>query len=420
MGEPAALRRRDGASVYNRHGVELYTSRAMLAAERRILLAVTRLDGRCATDADVELALAESAASGRTLNPGQAALVTEMATSSRRVSLALAPAGTGKTAAMAALSWAWRNSGGHVLGLAPTADAAILLGEDLGAPTDTLDKYVWSTDPSTTTPRPDWFARIGPDTLIVVDEAGKASTAGLDTLIADALSKGASVRLVGDDGQLSSISAGGILRDIAEATDALTLSEVVRFRDPAEAAAGLALHDADPAGLGFYLDHHRIHVGTDDTAADMAYRAWLADLATGADSILLAPTHDVINALNARARTDRLATTPEDADATTVVLGDGLQAGVGDTIRTRRNARWIRFGRNDFVRNGYRYTITDIRPGGAVTARHLRSGRTVTLPAEYVTEHATLGYAATIDSAQGLTAGSRDRAAPATSSAPIC
>ncbi|TPG25591.1 MobF family relaxase [Mycolicibacterium hodleri] len=408
MGEPVALRRRDGASVYHRHGIEVYTSRETLAAERRILVAVGRDDGRCATELDVELALADSAARGRTLNAGQVALVSDMATSGRRVALALAPAGTGKTTAMAVLADAWRTSGGHVIGLAPTADAAIVLGEDLGATTDTLDKYVWSTDPSTTTARPQWFTRIGPDTLIVVDEAGRASTAGLDALIADALTKGASVRLVGDDGQLSSISAGGVLRDIAEATDALTLSEVVRFTSPAEAAAGLALHDADPAGIGFYIDHHRVHVGTDETAADMAYEAWRADLAAGGDSILLAPTNDVINALNARARIDRLAADPEDATAPTVVLADGLEASVGDTIRTRKNNRRIAIGRTDFVRNGYRYTITEVLPGGGVKARHVRSGLVVTLPADYVAEHVTLGYAATIDSAQGLTAGRRD------------
>jgi conjugative relaxase-like TrwC/TraI family protein len=407
LGEPAALRRRDGASVYRRHGVDVYTSRETLAAERRILIAVGRDDGRRATDLDVELALADSAARGRTLNPGQAALVTEMATSGRRVALALAPAGTGKTTAMAALATAWRTSGGHVIGLAPTADAAIVLGEDLGAPTDTLDKYVWSTDPSTTTARPAWFTRVGPDTLIIVDEAGRASTAGLDALIADALAKGASVRLVGDDGQLSSISAGGILRDIEDATDALTLSEVVRFTSAAEAAAGLALHDADPAGIGFYIDHHRIHVGTDETAADMAYQAWRDDLAAGADSILLASTNDIINTLNARARTDRLVTNPDTANSPTVVLADGLEASINDTIRTRRNARQIPIGRNDFVRNGYRYTITNILPDGAVTARHLQSGHIITLPTDYLTEHVTLGYAATIDSAQGLTAGSR-------------
>ncbi|BBY52681.1 hypothetical protein MARA_61490 [Mycolicibacterium arabiense] len=409
LGEPVALRRRDGASVYRRHGVALYTSQETLAAEQRILDAVHRGDGRVASAADVELALADSTARGRTLNPGQAALVTEMATAGRRVALALAPAGTGKTTAMAALAHAWRSSGGHVIGLAPTADAAIVLGEDLGATTDTLDKYVWSADPvkAATSHVPEWFSRVGPDTLIVVDEAGKAATAGLDAMIRDALKKGASVRLVGDDGQLSSISAGGILRDIAEATDALTLSEVVRFKSPAEAAAGLALHDADPAGIGFYIDHHRIHVGTDETAADMAYQAWRADLAAGGDSILLAPTNDVINELNARARLDRLATDPEAAEAPTVVLADQLHASVGDTIRTRKNNRRITIGRNDFVRNGYRYTITDVLPDGGVKARHLRSGRIVTLPADYIAEHVTLGYAATIDSAQGLTAGGR-------------
>ncbi|MGP4057720.1 MobF family relaxase [Mycobacterium sp. 4D054] len=409
LGEPVALRRRDGASVYRRHGVEAYTSRETLAAERRILDAVHRSDGRVAHATDVEMALADSAARGRTLNPGQAALVSEMATAGRRVALALAPAGTGKTTAMAALAHAWRNSGGHVIGLAPTADAAIVLGEDLGAVTDTLDKYVWSADPAkpTTSRVPDWFTQVGPDTLIVVDEAGKAATAGLDAMITDALRKGASVRLVGDDGQLSSISAGGVLRDIAEATDALTLSEVVRFKSPAEAAAGLALHDADPAGIGFYIDHHRIHVGTDETAADMAYHAWRADLAAGGDSILLAPTNDVINELNARARTDRLAADPDVANAPSVVLADQLHASVGDTIRTRKNNRRIAFGRNDFVRNGYRYTITEVLPEGGVKARHLRSGRIVTLPADYIAQHVTLGYAATIDSAQGLTAGGR-------------
>lgn len=298
----------------------------------------------------------------------------------------------------------------EIIALAPTADAAIVLGEDLGATTDTLDKYVWSADPNKAAISgvPDWFTHVGPDTLIVVDEAGKAATAGLDAMIADALRKGASVRLVGDDGQLSSISAGGVLRDIAEATDALTLSEVVRFKSPAEAAAGLALHDADPAGIGFYIDHHRIHVGTDETAADMAYQAWRADLAAGGDSILLAPTNDVINELNARARADRLAADPEAADSASVMLADHLHANVGDTIRTRKNNRRITIGRNDFVRNGYRYTITEVLTDGSVKARHLRSGRIVTLPADYIAEHVTLGYAATIDSAQGLTAGRRD------------
>lgn len=164
-GEPRQLRRRDGTSVYTRHGSTTYTSAELLAAERRTIDAARHHGGRVVDDVDVELALADSAARGKQLNAGQAALVSEMACSGRRLALALAPAGTGKTTAMAALSHAWRSSGGAVLGLAPTAAAAIELAEDLSAPTDTIAKYVWSATPDgrvTGTAAPRWFDQVGP------------------------------------------------------------------------------------------------------------------------------------------------------------------------------------------------------------------------------------------------------------------
>ncbi|MGB7505705.1 MAG: MobF family relaxase, partial [Mycobacterium sp.] len=65
VGEPVALRRRDGSSVYTRHGVASYTSREVLAAEQRILAAVARCDGRMATASEVDLALSDSAARGK-------------------------------------------------------------------------------------------------------------------------------------------------------------------------------------------------------------------------------------------------------------------------------------------------------------------------------------------------------------------
>jgi hypothetical protein len=414
LGEPVALRRRDGSSVYHRHGTATYTSRDILTAERRILDAAHQLNGRIAATEDVRLALADAAARGKTLNDGQAALVAQMALGGRRVALALAPAGAGKTTAMAALAHAWRSSGGHVLGLAPTAAAAIVLGEDLGATTDTLDKYVHCTKENNAAiyGTPDWFDQVGPQTLIVVDEAGMASTAGLDAMITHALSRGASVRLVGDDAQLASISAGGVLRDIATDTGALTLSEVVRFHSRAEAAASLSLRGGDPAGIGFYLDAGRIHIGAEQTAADAAFTAWQADQDAGSDSLLLAPTNAIVNELNARARTARLAAALEaDPHATPgreTTLSDGLTASVGDVIRTRRNNRSLTLSATDYVRNGYTFTIVDIAADGALKARHRRTGREITLPADYVTDHVTLGYACTIDAAQGSTAGRRD------------
>ena len=79
---------------------------------------------------------------------------------------------------------------------------------------------------------------------------------------------------------------------------------------PAEGAASLALREGDPSGIGFYIDHDRVHVGADETAADMAYQAWLADQRAGRDTLLLAPTNDLVAELNDRARLDRLRRRP--------------------------------------------------------------------------------------------------------------
>jgi conjugative relaxase-like TrwC/TraI family protein len=419
--EPAVLRRIDGASVYTRHDSTVYTSTDVMAAERRILAAATRRDGRTVDDDSIRLALLETHANtGLALNDGQTALVKEMATSGARLQLALAPAGSGKTTAMAALAAAWRNSGGTVIGLAPTAGAAEVLAEDLGAATDTIAKLVQlaGTRSEPHTPNDDparqWFDTISADALLIVDEAGMASTFDLDTAISHALARGASVRLVGDDQQLASISAGGILRDLADRHNAVTLNTVVRFTHPetgnAEAAASLAIRAGDPAGIGFYIDHHRVHVGADYTAADMAYQAWAADRAAGRDSILLAPTHEIVAQLNERARLDRLAGTHDSTSAATLTLADGLTASAGDCIATRKNARYLVTDSNgSWVKNGHRWTIRTVHDDGSLTVVPLRGHATpVRLPARYVRTCTTLGYASTINAAQGMTAGGRD------------
>src|ERR1700758_3029050 len=168
------------------------TSAAVMAAERRILAAAAMGGRRVVDDTSIGLALLEQHAQhGVTLNDGQIALVRDMATCGARAQLALAPAGTGKTTAMAALASAWRNSGGRVIGLAPTPSAAEVLAADLGSATDTIAKLVaLQTQPTATDdPARKWFDTIGAHTLIVVDEAGMASTVDLGAVIGHALAK---------------------------------------------------------------------------------------------------------------------------------------------------------------------------------------------------------------------------------------
>jgi conjugative relaxase-like TrwC/TraI family protein len=392
--EPEALRRVDGSSVYTVAGAAHYTSTRILDAEARLVAAAGRRGGASVEQTAVDLALLEMAANGTALDVGQASLVRQMCTSGARLQLAIAPAGAGKTTAMRALTLAWTQDGGHLLGLAPSAAAAAVLAEQTGIRSDTLAKLTWSLDHGEL---PDWAAAVGPWTLVIIDEAGMADTLSLDTAVKFAINRGASIRLVGDDQQLAAIGAG----DIQQSHGALRLTELHRFADPGEAAASLALRDGDPEALGFYLDHGRVHVGDLATTTQAAFAAWVSDRAAGLDTIMIAPTRNLVAELNRRARVHRLDHSPA---ASEVALADGNRASVGDVIITQANDRRLRLTATDWVKNGDRWTITQVGQQGDLTVRHTRSHHTVRLPAGYVRESTGLGYATTVHAAQGVTA----------------
>jgi hypothetical protein len=73
----------------------------------------------------------------------------------------------------AALTLAWTQDGGQVLGLAPSAAAAAVLAEQTEIRADTLAKLTWSLRQGDL---PDWAAAVGPSTLVIIDEAGMADT----------------------------------------------------------------------------------------------------------------------------------------------------------------------------------------------------------------------------------------------------
>jgi conjugative relaxase-like TrwC/TraI family protein len=396
--EPEVLRRVDGSSVYTVAGADLYTSQRILDAERRLLTAAGRRDGSAVDQVAVELALLEMAANGTALDAGQAFLVRRMCSSGARLQLAIAPAGAGKTTAMRALTLAWTQDGGQVLGLATSAAAAAVLAEQTGIRTDTLAKLTWSLQAGDL---PQWAGAVGRSTLLIIDEAGMADTVSLDTAVQFAIKRGASVRLVGDDQQLAAIGAGGVLRDITHTHGALRLTELHRFTDPAEAAASLALREGQPEALDFYLDHGRVHVGDLATTTQDAFNAWVSDRAAGLDTIMIAPTRHLVAELNVRARAHRLDHSPAAAEVT---LADGNRASIGDVIITRSNDRRLRLTATDWVKNGDRWTITQVGKQGDLTVRHTRSHHTVRLPADYVRTSTGLGYATTIHAAQGVTA----------------
>ncbi|WP_433204669.1 MobF family relaxase [Nocardia sp. CA-107356] len=420
---PELLRRRDGSSVYAVTGSELYTTERTLSVEQALIeLSVTSGARQLSPDTVTAAVLNYSTLNAdRPLNAGQVNVIEGFATSGLRIHTANAPAGSGKTTAMAVLTDAWHTSGGQVLGLAPTAAAAAVLGDSIGARVETVDKVLDvlarhtprpdnpAPDRDLPPPLPEWVLQIDSDTLVIVDEHVKLGNLKRLRLLRFLAGRGATIRCIGDDQQLPAIEAGGADADMNAAAPEHTvpLTHVVRFASQAEATASLQLREGDPAALGWYLDNARVHAGHHGATHDDTYTAWAADHLAGRDAIMLAANHEVVTALNARARTDRIARNGDVVGAE-LRLGDRTAASVGDTIRTRRNDPRLRLGGRDWVRNGYAWTVTAVHNDGSLTATHLRSGgkhdASVRLPADYVAAHVRLGYATTIDSAQGITA----------------
>jgi conjugative relaxase-like TrwC/TraI family protein len=418
VSEPRSLRRPapggQRESVFTDHRAERYTSHAMLAAEQRLVTAATTT----APVAPVTPARASAAltvfetSTGTPLDPGQRGLVTAFATSPRLLVAGLGPAGSGKTTAMRAYAHVAGAAGIRVIGLAPSAAAAEVLSTDMGVHADTLHKFLHEHTRGPHAARlaagqpvtgPASAFALRPGDMILIDEAGMASTPHLDQITAVAARRGAVVRLLGDHQQLSSPAAGGALRLITAAAGATELTTLYRFADPAEATATLQVRDGDPAALDFYFGAGRIRVGSLQAMTDASYDGWKQDMAAGRVTIMAAVTTANVTALSARARQDRVAAGQVEPGG--VALHDGNIAGAGDWIVTRRNDRRLRTcGGRDWVKNGDAWHVTARHPDGFLAITRLGSGTgTVTLPAAYVGAHVELAYATTAHRAEGAT-----------------
>lgn len=394
---PAALRRSDGASVLTVHGNQTYTSSDVLAKESRIVAAAKTPTAVMASNEAFAAALAaQHRLDGHRLNPGQEALARHFVSSGMLVSAGIGPAGTGKTTAMKVVANAWRATGGEVIALGPSAVAAGVLGDELTLTgrtiADVLTRHDHGLDTGITT-----------GTLVLVDEAGLASTHQLDRLIGIAADHGAVVRLLGDPQQLAAVESGGALRLVANETNAPELTEVHRFRTPEEADMSLRLRKGDQSVAAWHAAKDRITHGMADDLVDKVFAAWRADTEAGKTSLMIAASNATVTELNDRARTDRIATGL--VTGPSVALSDGLHASAGDHIVTRLNDSNLRAvgTRGERVRNGDLWTVETVRRDGSLDVRHLDHGGRVTLPAPYVETVCQLGYATTVNRCQGMT-----------------
>ncbi len=393
--EPVTLRRKSGESVFVEHNSQRYTTHRTLREEAALAEFGRLRDGQKLAEDTVWTALNEE----KKLNPGQRNAVISFARSGARVQLLYAPAGAGKTTAMRVYSKAVRADGGRVFAFGPSARAAKELATSIDAHPHTLHQL---TTAQRLGSAERYFAFRRGDVLII-DEVSMAGTHTLHDVVAYALAHDADVRLVGDGKQLAAVEAGGAVRWFEHRNGAVRLNEVVRFADPAQAAASMGLRDGDIAALDYYFAQRWVESGSRETMRDTAHRNWRADLDAGLESLLVVPSNEDVAALNLEARALRV----ERGDVSTrrsVQLHDGTTASRGDWIVTRSNDRLkTLFAGRDFVKNGDSWDLMRVRRDGSIKVRHHESGGTIVLPAEYVAEHVELRYAATVNTVQGMT-----------------
>ena len=388
--------------MFTVQGATRYTSQAVLDSETRLLDAAKTPTTESIPAHLVDVAIAEiEHADGLRLDAEQCAIARYLCTNPMLLSVAVGPAGSGKTTAMKPVCAAWHTAGRNVIALAPSATAARQLGADLGIRAHTI---------ATLLTRAGYGRHTGltPGAMILIDEAAMASTADLDAVLALAQQHGAIVRCVGDPEQLSAVEAGGIIRTLARDTRAPHLHRLIRFADPDEAAATLAVRAGKlEQAWEFYNGNGRVTHGMNDQLRQAILDAHLADTAAGISSLMIAATLDNVAALNAAAQAAHAAGGRVDATGPRIRLSDKHSGYLGDTIVTRLNNPALRVtgGIRDGtgIDNGDLWRIHTIHPDGSLTALGLGHRGTVRLPGDYITEHVELGYATSIHRAQGST-----------------
>lgn len=444
--DPVLSAPRDRSGLDHQRTDGRWTTQQVMADEDYLMSRVRATDApTLATDTLSGQVAAVTTASGHPLSADQARATEHVLSSPAALDAIIGPAGTGKTTTMAAVAavWAAQHGEGSVVGLAPSAVAAGVLGDELGVPTENTAKWLWESVGNGAAARaqrvtqlqarltelweqPDTEARtralnratarlaqehaeqarytLRPGQLLIVDEASMVATAQMAELARQADAAGAKVLLVGDPAQLEAVEAGGFLgwMDRADDVPVARLDQVWRFRNEWERKASLRLRTGDKDVLETYDEQGRLHGDPKQDAADTAYRAWLNDKREGLSTILIASDNTTVADLNTRAQLDLIEAGLVDID-TTVTLRSEVRAGVGDEVLARRNDRSLRDDTGAFIANGTRLTLTGINPDGSAQATNESTGGTVTLDVDYLASSTELGYATTAHRSQGVT-----------------
>jgi conjugative relaxase-like TrwC/TraI family protein len=367
---------------------ECYSTVELLALERRLVdqVATRRLGER---SPEVMPSIVWSVFQERpSLSGEQRDLISGVCRTADAVSVVVAGPGTGKTFCLDSIRDTFQRSGYTTIGCALSASAAHQLEQGSGIESMTIARLRLQLDRHE--------RRLGPRSVLVIDEAGMVGTRALAPLLDEAASAGAKVILVGDPKQLPEIEAGGFLRHLARNHDVHTLSENRRQRVGWErdTISDLA-HGRVDAALERMTVNDGVVVGHNaDLVRQRMADDWFEHRSSGASAVMMASRNSDVDDLNRRAH--QLMADHGHLRGEPLHL-DGRPFQIGDRVVCLRNDRSLD------VRNGTVGDITHIDHRNRTFTIDTPDG-TRRLPAEYLDDgHVRHGYAVTIHKAQGIT-----------------
>ncbi len=202
---------------------------------------------------------------------GEQTQALKVLTGPERVAVLVGPAGTGKGVVIDATARAEQLAAHETIGVAVSWSTAERPGSDspaLHGQTMALDALITRAQAG--------HVHVGPDTTIILDEAGMIDHTRMAALTQLVERTGAKLIAVGDGKQLPSIGPGGMFDRIARHAPTAELQTIHRTKDPAEQHAWRAIRNGEPErALAHYASRNALHLAdTRSQAAENAVQAW--------------------------------------------------------------------------------------------------------------------------------------------------
>lgn len=362
-----------------------FTIRQNIAAEKTLLRIEAHGRGALAPIASplaaakaVASAAAQAERSGFGWNADQRAATEQLLTSRNRITAVQGYAGTAKTTTvLATFAREAEARGVSVVALAPTASAAMTLGEALGTRGDTVARHLLVPEGSAP----------GQPLAWIVDEASLLSAHDTARLFDLAERHDARIILVGDVKQLGSVEAGAAFAQLQDAgMETAKLGEIVRQSNAATKDAVLASIEGDAKKALAALDRGGgqivEHADRASRFAAIAERYAVLDKAARSRTLVIEPSREGRDALTADMRAALAKSGALSGPAVTMesLVNKGLtRAEARDSLSYDRGdvVRFTRDYADKGVWHGEAYRVEAVDPAKAAIALRSEDGREV-------------------------------------------